>query len=198
MSNPVQFYSCPSCGGANSEDAAFCASCGIAFPQQPVASQSSARAAYCASCHAMLEEGAAFCGMCGTAAESIAMGTKAQASFCASCGAMLPEQAAFCGECGFAAPSENVTPYPAADNSSLAYEANTNPYMPDAAAYTPPPTPQPTLNGVNESPAQSPAQSPAPVHTFIYVEPPAAFAADLPEWSIEPPPVAVIKRSEQS
>jgi hypothetical protein len=33
-----------------------------------------------------------------------------------------------------------------------------------------------------------------PMHTVVYIEPPTAFASDLPEWSIEPPPAAVVKR----
>jgi hypothetical protein len=33
------------------------------------------------------------------------------------------------------------------------------------------------------------------IHRIVYVEPPTTFAAGLPQWSIEPPPVAVLKRN---
>ena len=34
--------------------------------------------------------------------------------------------------------------------------------------------------------------------TILYVEPPTAFASELPEWSIEPPPAAVIRKVARS
>ena len=55
----------------------------------------------------------------------------------------------------------------------------------------------PGLQQVNNT-DENPNPPSIPTHTIVYVEPPPAFASDLPDWSIEPPPVAVIKRNAQS
>jgi len=51
-------------------------------------------------------------------------------------------------------------------------------------------TPAPATNQYDDAATQTPT----PTHTIVYVEQPATFASDLPEWSVEPPPAAVVRR----
>ncbi len=90
---------------------------------------------------------------------------------CPQCGATNKPESSFCETCGakLSAPA-------ASENSAPAF-ASVNP--------------QPARQAAPQPAAPKPEQ-PAPVKK--YVEPSAAFAEGLPEWSIEPPQVVVRRR----
>lgn len=73
-----------SCGGANSQDAKFCASCGNKKPE--------AAAGWACSCGSVNAAGAKFCPACGN--------KKPEAGICPTCGAANAPGAKFCPECG--------------------------------------------------------------------------------------------------
>jgi uncharacterized membrane protein YvbJ len=105
------------------------------------------------------------------------------------CGARIYEGDAFCQKCGVPVSQAISQPQPNVNkNMNQKYvtcSCGVNIIDGDAFCQT---------CGARAPEGGLPTQASTPTHTIVYVEPPKAFAAGLPEWSIEPPPAAVVKR----